>query len=139
MWKIIFKFSLIFVINEERRKWMFQIITIALTVLVAWITLYDREERSIYLSKKAVWILVPFIAFLLSFCIVKVPSNNVGIRWSILSGTSEKTLNEGIAFKTPLDQIYCIPTTVEERTIKRSISKQRMPSLWQHKSMWNFA
>ena len=73
---------------------MFQIITIALTVLVAWITLYDREERSIYLSKKAVWILVPFIAFLLSFCIVKVPSNNVGIRWSILSGTSEKTLND---------------------------------------------
>lgn len=59
------------------------------------------------------------IAFLLSFCIVKVPSNNVGIRWSILSGTSEKTLNEGIAFKTPLDQIYCIPTTVEERTIKK--------------------
>lgn len=98
---------------------MFQIITIVLTVLVAWITLYDREERSIYLSKKAVWILVPFIAFLLSFCIVKVPSNNVGIRWSILSGTSEKTLNEGIAFKTPLDQIYCIPTTVEERTIKK--------------------
>lgn len=108
---------------------MFQIITIALTVLVAWITLYDREERSIYLSKKAVWILVPFIAFLLSFCIVKVPSNNVGIRWSILSGTSEKTLNEGIAFKH-----HWIRSTVSQQRLKnerskRSISKQRMPSL----------
>ena len=47
-----------------------------------------------------------------------VPSNNVGIRWSAFSGTSSKTLNEGITFKSPIDKVFLIPTTVEERSIK---------------------
>ena len=57
--------------------------------------------------------------FVISLCIVYVPSNNVGIRWSAFGGTSNKTLNEGIAIKSPIDKVFLIPTTVEERTIKK--------------------
>lgn len=68
--------------------------------------------------KGALWALVPIVIFVLTLCVVYVPSNNVGIRWSAFSGTSSKTLNEGITFKSPIDKVFLIPTTVEERTIK---------------------
>lgn len=82
---------------------------------------FDFQERVFTKSLKEVLLTigVPFIILILSLCIVYVPSNNVGIRWSAFTGTSEKTLNEGITFKSPIDKIYFIPTTVEERTIKK--------------------
>lgn len=58
------------------------------------------------------------LIFLGSLCIDFVPANHVGVKWSIINGTSDKTLNEGIVFKTPMDKIYTIPTTVQERTIQ---------------------
>lgn len=70
-------------------------------------------------NKKCCYALIPFVLFILSFCVTYVPANNVGVRYSAISGTSNKTLNEGITFKLPIDKIYCIPTTVEERTIKK--------------------
>lgn len=43
-------------------------------------------------SKKAALLgIIPLAVFLLSMCIVYVPSNNVGIRWSAVGGTSDKT------------------------------------------------
>ncbi|MCI9092712.1 MAG: prohibitin family protein [Coprobacillus sp.] len=56
--------------------------------------------------------------FVSSMCIDFVPANNVGVKWSMIGGTSNKTLNEGIVLKTPMDKIYTIPTTVQERTMK---------------------
>lgn len=56
--------------------------------------------------------------FIGSMCVDFVPANNVGVKWSMFSGTSNKTLNEGLVIKTPFDKIYTIPTTVQERTMK---------------------
>ena len=79
---------------------------------------YDFQEEKFKSSKKILYALIPFILWVLTLCIVYVPSNNVGIRWSAFGGTSSKTLNEGVTFKSPIDKIYYIPTTVEERSIK---------------------
>lgn len=62
--------------------------------------------------------IVSLILFVGLFCIDFVPANHVGVKWSMFGGTSNKTLNEGIVLKTPLDKIYTIPTTVQERTMK---------------------
>lgn len=81
---------------------------------------YEDEKSNIrfHLCKKQCYALIPTIIFILMLCVTFVPANTVGIRWSAISGTSEKTLDEGIHFKSPIDKIYCIPTTVQERTIK---------------------
>lgn len=78
---------------------------------------YDREYTFKF-KKKCLLSLIPVAFIVLSMCIVFVPSNTVGIRYSAIGGTSEMTLGEGIAFKTPLDKIYYIETTVQERTIQ---------------------
>lgn len=62
--------------------------------------------------------IICLLIFAGSTCIDFVPANHVGVKWSMIGGTSDKTLNEGIVFKTPLDKIYTIPTTVQERTMK---------------------
>lgn len=72
---------------------------------------------------------VCIILALMSNCITIVPANSVGIKYSVLSGTSEKTLNEGIGFKSPLDKIFLIDTTVQERTIK-DCSTQTKDAQW---------
>ena len=62
-------------------------------------------------------------------CAVFVPANTVGIRWSVFGGTSETTLSEGLAFKTPFDKVYEIPTTV--RTMARdNVTVQTKDSQW---------
>lgn len=99
---------------------LFRVILLIAVVLLIVNGCVDFHKECAKESKKGVaWALIPLGLFVLSLCIVYVPSNNVGIRWSAFSGTSKKTLNEGIAFKSPIDKIYFIPTTVEERTIKK--------------------
>ncbi|MFR1687971.1 MAG: prohibitin family protein [Massilimicrobiota timonensis] len=67
--------------------------------------------------------------FMGTLCISFIPANCVGVRWSIFNGTSENTLDEGIAFKGPLDKIYTISTTVQERTDKE-VSVQTKDAQW---------
>lgn len=99
---------------------LFRLLLIVLVFVVAWAGCYDFGKEELKKSKKGALLgVIPLALFVLSLCIVYVPSNNVGIRWSAFGGTSDKTLNEGIAFKSPIDKIYFIPTTVEERTIKK--------------------
>lgn len=74
-----------------------------------------------YPNKKILFALIPLVLFIGTMCISYVPANNVGVKWSMFGGTSEKTLNEGVVIKTPFDKIYTIPTTVQERTIKNVI------------------
>jgi regulator of protease activity HflC (stomatin/prohibitin superfamily) len=50
-------------------------------------------------------------------CVVFIPANTVGIKYSAISGVSEDTLSEGIAFKTPFDKVYKIDTTVQEKAM----------------------
>ena len=65
------------------------------------------DENGIRKSKKIALLgIVPLAMFVISLCIVYVPSNNVGIRWSAFGGTSNKTLNEGIAIKSPIDKVF---------------------------------
>lgn len=97
---------------------LFRALLIIATIVLI-VGCFDSNKKESKKSKKgALWALVPVVIFVLTLCIVYVPSNNVGIRWSAFGGTSSKTLNEGITFKSPIDKIYYIPTTVEERTIK---------------------
>lgn len=97
----------------------FRVLLIVATIVLIVVGCFDSNKEESKESKKgALWALVPIVIFVLTLCIVYVPSNNVGIRWSAFGGTSSKTLNEGITFKSPIDKIYYIPTTVEERTIK---------------------
>ena len=98
---------------------LFRGLLILATIVLIVVECFDFNTETSKESKKgALWALVPIVVFVLTLCVVYVPSNNVGIRWSAFGGTSSKTLNEGITFKSPIDKIYYIPTTVEERTIK---------------------
>lgn len=97
----------------------FRVLLIVATIVLIVVGCFDSNKKESKESKKgALWALVPIVIFVLTLCVVYVPSNNVGIRWSAFSGTSSKTLNEGITFKSPIDKVFLIPTTVEERTIK---------------------
>lgn len=58
-----------------------------------------------------------------------VPANEVGIKYSAFTGTSEETLNEGLAFKTPFDKVYTISTTVQEKSIE-NLSVQTKDAQW---------
>ena len=79
----------------------------------------SKEDKFSTKPNKFIFIsLICVLVFVGTTCIDFVPANNVGVKWSIFSGTSEKTLGEGIVFKTPFDEIYTIPTTVQERTMK---------------------
>ena len=91
------------------------IVIAAILIVAGCVDQYGESRKS---KKAALLGIIPLAVFLLSMCIVYVPSNNVGIRWSAVGGTSDKTLNEGITFKSPIDKVFLIPTTVEERTIK---------------------
>lgn len=81
----------------------------------------DVDDNGHYFSpgKKQLFAIIPLTLFLvITFCMAYVPANNVGIKWSAFGGTSSKTLKEGISFKSPLDNVYKIETTVQERTMK---------------------
>ena len=94
------------------------IITFLLVVVGIGLSLYlsfDKKERKLKFNKKCLFGLFPIVVAILINCIVIVPANNVGIRYSIFTGTSENTLDEGISLKSPLDKIYFIDTTVQTR------------------------
>lgn len=99
---------------------LFRGLLLIATVVLIIVGCFDFDKEEPKKSKKGAFgAVILFAIWVLTLCVVYVPSNNVGIRWSAFGGTSSKTLNEGIAFKSPIDKIYFIPTTVEERTIKK--------------------
>lgn len=97
---------------------LFRILLIIIAIALFCIAGYDDENETFKCSKSQIIVLIPILIFALTMCIVRVPANNVGVYWSAANGTREKTLGEGIKLKAPLDKVYLIPTTVEERTIK---------------------
>lgn len=102
-------------------KFILQIILLIITVaLVGW-GCYNFKEEKVQVTKKALLSLIPFITLIIiTFMLVVIPANNVGIKWTVTGGTQEKTLEEGIHFKLPMDDIYLIPTTVQERSLRKT-------------------
>lgn len=92
---------------------------IASVALFFWLSgLFLESENHKFFQKKQLLAIIPLIVFILLCCVVFIPSNTVGIKWSAFHGTSNKTLGEGIHAKSPLDKVYLIDTKVQERTIK---------------------
>lgn len=91
---------------------------------------YNENERKFRFNKKQFLTLIPIALLVLSFSIVVIPANTVGVRYSSINGTSDKTLNEGIHFVVPfVDHVYTIETTVQERT-DEGISIQTKDAQW---------
>lgn len=91
---------------------------------------YNENERKFRFNKKQFLTLIPAALLILSFSIVVIPANTVGVRYSSINGTSDKTLNEGIHFIVPfVDHVNTIETTVQERT-DEGISIQTKDAQW---------
>ena len=91
---------------------------------------YNENEYKFRFNKKQFLTLIPIALLVLSFSIVVIPANTVGIRYSSINGTSDKTLNEGIHFVVPfVDHVNTIETTVQERT-DEGISIQTKDAQW---------
>ena len=97
---------------------LFKVLLIIIAIALFCVAGYNSETETFKCNKRQTIALIPIAIFVLSLCVVRVPANNVGVYWSAVNGTQEKTLGEGIKFKAPIDKVYLIPTTVEERTIK---------------------
>jgi len=80
-------------------------------------------------TKRIALSIIPLVACVACSCVVFVPANTVGIRWSAFTGTSESTLDEGIALKTPVDKIYQISTTVQEKSME-NMAVQTLDAQW---------
>ena len=111
---------------------LMQIILVIVTVIfiiLGFITKVDSIGYAFKPNRKLVFALIAFLTWIGTTCIVVIPANTVGIRYSAISGVSEETLNEGLAFKTPLDKIYTIDTTVQEKNVD-NISVQTKDAQW---------
>lgn len=91
---------------------------------------YGEDKYKFRFNKKQFLTLIPAALLILSFSIVVIPANTVGVRYSSINGTSDKTLNEGIHFVVPfVDHVNTIETTVQERT-DEGISIQTKDAQW---------
>ena len=75
-------------------------------------------NKSWHLNKKQFLCIIPIVILVGTMCIAVVPANTVGVKYSVFTGTSKNTLNEGIHLKMPFDTVYEIDTTVQERTVE---------------------
>lgn len=87
------------------------------------------KEKVIKPNKKLLLAIIPLALWVSTMCVTFVPANTVGIKYSAISGVSEDTLSEGLAFKSPIDKIYTIDTTVQERTVE-NVSVQTKDAQW---------
>ena len=108
-------------------------IVLAIITVAVFIALGVKKDGYDYIfrfNKKQLFTLVPAALFIISFAIVVIPANTVGVRYSAINGTSNDTLNEGVHFVVPfVDKVYTIDTTVQERT-DEGISIQTKDAQW---------
>lgn len=104
---------------------------LTIVAVVVGLVNYDATIKKVRIkpNKKLPLSIIPLILCVVCSCIVFIPANTVGIRWSAFSGTSETTLDEGIAIKTPVDKIYQIPTTVQEKMME-NVAVQTLDAQW---------
>ena len=89
----------------------------------------ENGEPKFKVSAKILLAIIPLALWVSTMCVTFVPANTVGIKYSAISGVSEDTLSEGLAFKSPIDKIYTIDTTVQERTVE-NVSVQTKDAQW---------
>lgn len=108
-------------------------IVLGIIIIAVFIALGVKKDGYDYIfrfNKKQLFSLVPAALFIISFAIVVIPANTVGVRYSAINGTSNDTLNEGVHFVVPfVDKVYTIDTTVQERT-DEGISIQTKDAQW---------
>lgn len=102
---------------------LLKIILLVITVVLFFaLGIYKKEnsydDYGFKFNKKQFLALIPAVIWAASLFVAIVPANTVGVKYSRLNGTSNKTLDEGIHLITPLDKVYEIDTTVQERTVK---------------------
>jgi Membrane protease subunits, stomatin/prohibitin homologs len=68
------------------------------------------------LNKMQLLLILPLL-LIFAQMFTSVPANNVGIKWSIFTGTSEQTLSEGTKMKNIFDQVYLISTEMQSTTV----------------------
>lgn len=107
------------------------LLLISVFVCIAFGLIVEDEYGEIVfkLNKKMWLVIIPLALWVGTLCITFIPANNVGIKYSAVSGVSQNTLNEGLAFKSPLDTVYLIDTTVQERTVEK-VSVQTKDAQW---------
>ena len=107
------------------------LLLISVAVCIAFGLIVEDEYGEIIfkLNKKMWFVIIPLALWIGTLCIAFIPANNVGIKYSAVSGVSQNTLNEGLAFKSPLDTVYLIDTTIQERTVEK-VSVQTKDAQW---------
>lgn len=107
------------------------LLTIAMIVCIAFgLFVEDEYGKLVFKLNKKMWVaIIPLALWIGTFCITFIPANNVGIKYSAVSGVSQDTLNEGLAFKSPIDTVYLIDTTIQERTVEK-VSVQTKDAQW---------
>lgn len=89
----------------------------------------NDEEKFKYKNSCLLGVVPILIAFAM-MSVAIVPANTVGVKYSMIGGTSKKTLNEGVHIIVPfVDKVYEIDTTVQERTDK-DVSVQTKDAQW---------
>ena len=104
---------------------------LTIVAVVVGLVNYDATIKRVRIkpNKKLPLSIIPLVLCVACSCIVFIPANTVGIRWSAISGTNETTLDEGIAIKSPVDKIYQIPTTVQEKMME-NVAVQTLDAQW---------
>lgn len=102
--------------EEKMFKFIFDVIIVVSTFIVLGLKRNEGKKIVFKFGKQQFFTIIPIALFIGQMCIVVVPANTVGVKYSSFTGTSENTLGEGVHFKTPFDTIYEIDTTVQERT-----------------------
>lgn len=107
------------------------LLLIVVAVCIAFgLIIEDEYGEVVFKLNKKMWlVIIPLALWVGTLCITFIPANNVGIKYSAVSGVSQNTLNEGLAFKSPLDTVYLIDTTVQERTVEK-VSVQTKDAQW---------
>lgn len=105
------------------------LVIVAVCIALGLIVEDEYGEIVFKLNKKMWLVIIPLALCVGTLCITFIPANNVGIKYSAVSGVSQNTLNEGLAFKSPLDTVYLIDTTIQERTVEK-VSVQTKDAQW---------
>ncbi len=112
---------------------MLIIIAISLTLVFFGLLGLEKDRTgTIWSLRKRQWIVLPLLVVLVSTAdaVVIVPANNVGVKYSSLSGVNQNVLREGMHFKTPfIDRIYLISSEVQT-VEKTDITGQTMDAQW---------
>lgn len=105
------------------------VIILVIIGIVVFVIKGAKDDHFKY-NKSCLLGIIPIALALGLMSVAVVPANTVGVKYSMIGGTSKKTLNEGVHIIVPfVDKVYEIDTTVQERTDK-DVSVQTKDAQW---------